>query len=234
MTGRIPWPRVAVEGVVIVGSILLAFGIDAWWSDRQAEELEAAMSAAAYEEVAANQSALVSQLELSEYSLARIDRFLRATPRVLAQVPGDSVFATLSGFGRAEDFEPITGAALTFLQSPAASLAQASARGSVNRWVQALEKAEVERAVLQRRQESVQTEMVRYATGNAQAGAANFARMVSRSGPTVLVEMRNDDRVLSAVIEKAVSHMAYALDLAALLALSDSVMAALVDPDDLR
>jgi hypothetical protein len=30
-TKGIPWLRVAVEGVVIVGSILLAFGIDAWW-----------------------------------------------------------------------------------------------------------------------------------------------------------------------------------------------------------
>jgi hypothetical protein len=27
----IPWLRVLLEGVVIVGSILLAFGIDAWW-----------------------------------------------------------------------------------------------------------------------------------------------------------------------------------------------------------
>ena len=31
----IPWLRVFVEGVVIVGSILLAFGIDAWWEGRQ-------------------------------------------------------------------------------------------------------------------------------------------------------------------------------------------------------
>jgi hypothetical protein len=38
---KIPWPRVLVEGVVIVGSILLAFGIEAWWDgvqDRGAEE----------------------------------------------------------------------------------------------------------------------------------------------------------------------------------------------------
>jgi len=28
---RIPWGRVLVEGVVIVGSILLAFGIEAGW-----------------------------------------------------------------------------------------------------------------------------------------------------------------------------------------------------------
>jgi hypothetical protein len=37
---RIPWPRVLIEGVVIVASILLAFGIDAWWdqSQRRGEE----------------------------------------------------------------------------------------------------------------------------------------------------------------------------------------------------
>ena len=32
MTRSIPWLRVSVEGVVIVGSILLAFGIEAWWA----------------------------------------------------------------------------------------------------------------------------------------------------------------------------------------------------------
>ena len=34
-TRSVPWLRVFVEGVVIVGSILLAFGIDAWWEGRQ-------------------------------------------------------------------------------------------------------------------------------------------------------------------------------------------------------
>lgn len=39
---RISWSRVMVEGVVIVASILLAFGIDAWWDDaneRRAEQV---------------------------------------------------------------------------------------------------------------------------------------------------------------------------------------------------
>ena len=31
----IPWKRLIVEGTAIVVSILLAFGIDAWWQDRQ-------------------------------------------------------------------------------------------------------------------------------------------------------------------------------------------------------
>jgi hypothetical protein len=39
----IPWPRIVAEGTIIVVSILLAFWIDAWWSERQtrAEESEA-------------------------------------------------------------------------------------------------------------------------------------------------------------------------------------------------
>lgn len=40
---KIPWMRIGLEGVVIIVSILLAFGIDAWWGERQerAEEREA-------------------------------------------------------------------------------------------------------------------------------------------------------------------------------------------------
>lgn len=31
---QIPWPRILIEGVIIVISILLAFAIEAWWNDR--------------------------------------------------------------------------------------------------------------------------------------------------------------------------------------------------------
>lgn len=39
-SNNIPWSRIAVEGIAIVASILLAFAIDAWWDDRQREESE--------------------------------------------------------------------------------------------------------------------------------------------------------------------------------------------------
>jgi hypothetical protein len=35
---NIPWLRVVVEGAVIVGSILLAFALDAWWDNRNRED----------------------------------------------------------------------------------------------------------------------------------------------------------------------------------------------------
>ena len=40
MKAQIPWLRVFVEGVVIVGSIVLAFGLQAWWDGRQDAALE--------------------------------------------------------------------------------------------------------------------------------------------------------------------------------------------------
>jgi hypothetical protein len=39
-TQNLSWSRVLIEGLVIVGSILLAFGIDAWWEGRQERSLE--------------------------------------------------------------------------------------------------------------------------------------------------------------------------------------------------
>ena len=35
MRQDIPWSKFAIEAIVIVGSILLAFAIDAWWEERQ-------------------------------------------------------------------------------------------------------------------------------------------------------------------------------------------------------
>ena len=35
---QIPWTRIAVESFAIVGSILLAFAIDAWWQDNQEKQ----------------------------------------------------------------------------------------------------------------------------------------------------------------------------------------------------
>jgi len=40
---QIPWVRIVVEGAVIVASILLAFGIDAWWEGHQLREDERAL-----------------------------------------------------------------------------------------------------------------------------------------------------------------------------------------------
>ena len=37
---EIPWLRIGAESVAIVASILVAFGIDAWWEGRQSQRAE--------------------------------------------------------------------------------------------------------------------------------------------------------------------------------------------------
>jgi len=56
---KIPWNRISVEAAAIVASILLAFAIDAWWSERQ---------------LAAEDQELLSQLKLEfETNLALLE-----------------------------------------------------------------------------------------------------------------------------------------------------------------
>jgi len=42
----IPWKRLVAEAAAIVGSILLAFWIDAWWDDRSDVKMERALLSA--------------------------------------------------------------------------------------------------------------------------------------------------------------------------------------------
>ncbi len=58
MKPQIPWLRVFVEGVVIVGSILLAFGIQAWWDGQQERADETQILVSLRDELRENQERL--------------------------------------------------------------------------------------------------------------------------------------------------------------------------------
>jgi hypothetical protein len=76
MSGKIPWARVAIEGVVIVGSILLAFAIDAWWDGLGQREAERVALAG----LEADFSAYVERLaEIRQSNERRIDAAGRLT-----------------------------------------------------------------------------------------------------------------------------------------------------------
>ena len=57
-TQNIPWARLAVEATAIVASILLAFAIDAWWSDREIDQWQTAQLRALRDEFSANLKSL--------------------------------------------------------------------------------------------------------------------------------------------------------------------------------
>jgi hypothetical protein len=61
---RSPWFRIIIEGIVIVGSILLAFGIDAWWNERQQREEERRLLRNIHEDFTETRVAISDALEV--------------------------------------------------------------------------------------------------------------------------------------------------------------------------
>ncbi|MEN8374765.1 MAG: hypothetical protein ABFS34_04895 [Gemmatimonadota bacterium] len=79
-SATIPWPRILIEGAVVVLSILLAFGIDAAWDDRQLAAKEAEYLTALRVEMA-----LASE-ELAE-DHGRRDAWIADADSILGQIP---------------------------------------------------------------------------------------------------------------------------------------------------
>ena len=79
MLKNIRWSRVMLDGVVIVGSILLAFGIQTWWDQRQERVAEAEYLVAIRDEVDRNLEALAGNIRVAQIThdaLQRAERLL--------------------------------------------------------------------------------------------------------------------------------------------------------------
>ena len=59
---EIPWPRILAEGTAIVVSILLAFSIEAWWTDRQEQAEQERILLALKKEFETNLATIEEQL----------------------------------------------------------------------------------------------------------------------------------------------------------------------------
>ena len=212
------------EGAVILGSILIAFWIDAAWDNRTAARLEAAMAAAVAAEIAANRVGLQTALEETEAQISFFERFVRISPAEADAMPPDTVDAMITALGRSPEHEPLLVAANSLLQTPAPSLAGLEAQSIVGEWVQAVADYEVEREVLQARQQALQHEFSRLAVPYAVGGLLQPGTMIARSRkPGVVAEVRGDDAMMTAVIEMGISQRAYRNRIRRLLTVSDSM-----------
>ena len=69
MTSRAPrinWAQLALELVIVVGGILIALGIDSWWTDRKAAELEQAFLSQLVEDLRQAELQLAGEIEGAE------------------------------------------------------------------------------------------------------------------------------------------------------------------------
>ena len=75
---NVPWPQIAVEAVAIVGSILLAFAIDAWWEEVQDERRQAQLISALVVDFETTKARLMTSIERADGLVDRSERFLQA------------------------------------------------------------------------------------------------------------------------------------------------------------
>ncbi len=105
----IPWVRVLVEGAVIVGSILLAFGIDAWWDGAQERAEERQLLSSLAEDFRANKAEAESVISTYERTGHLVGRLVSLSPGELRADPPDSLIAMVSALAAPRTFDPILG-----------------------------------------------------------------------------------------------------------------------------
>ena len=113
---RLPWLRILIEGVVIVVSILLAFGIDAWWEGQQDQAEEQRILSALLDEFAENSDILASTGEAHHREVRAMEALLAAaeSDELPANATLDTIFArTLY----AKHYNPRTGALSSTISS---------------------------------------------------------------------------------------------------------------------
>lgn len=106
MSQPIPARRLAVEGLVIVISILLAFAIDAWWDGRQEREVEQRLLQALHADMSWTRDSLNALMPDLERRSDAMSQFLESAPEALLTLSDDSARVIIRLIERYTTFEP--------------------------------------------------------------------------------------------------------------------------------
>ena len=110
---RIPWLRILIEGVVIVVSILLAFGIDAAWQARTDRALERDLISALERDMEQNLREADRVLLGNETRTAHLRTVLESPVPELEAIPADSTRSMLLHLAFVSTFTPYDGSVRT-------------------------------------------------------------------------------------------------------------------------
>jgi len=91
----IPWPRILAEGFAIVVSILLAFGIQAWWEERQERIEEREILVGLRDELSEIRDVIDEDLRDAGSAQSLLRAFISMSPEEAARMPNDSAYFTV-------------------------------------------------------------------------------------------------------------------------------------------
>ena len=117
MNQRRAWTRVLIEGVVIIASILLAFGIDAWWEGRDEARREQRHLAALFAEFEQNAALLQEAREYYEARYMDALRLLEAVDGSVLEADDPKLESALGGLLASRSFHLESGAHDALLNS---------------------------------------------------------------------------------------------------------------------
>ena len=106
MPERTNWKRLALEMVVIISSILMAFGIEAWWSGQQEQEELDALVELLRADIAANIADFerLNRLENDLFAIAKLSDIVHS---VSGQPAPDSLAMLLRSLSKTAHFAPV-------------------------------------------------------------------------------------------------------------------------------
>ena len=219
-----PVRRLAVEGVVIVFSILLAFGVDAWWDQRQAQTEELDQLVAVRDEAEGNRLALDSIVSINVEHRRRIDRFFRASADELSTVPPDSVGRWIADLVIPWTFDAELSSAISLVGTARSGLPQGrEARRLLSRWVQLLEDADEEKDAMRNLANEAAGLVAAASTAGVSDGLQMIPAIAARQGPRILSQMRSDPAFIAAMMSMAQQQYIYLDELGAASSTLDSL-----------
>ena len=137
---NIAWKRLSVEAAAIVGSILLAFSIDAWWEDRQDREFEQIALSGLLNDFQASRQELTRRLQTLESARNIFRDFLATSPEDLERISQSAAQQIANQINAGATFDPYMGTLNAITADGRLALVQnRNIRELLSRWTKSID-----------------------------------------------------------------------------------------------
>jgi len=213
------------EAVVIVVSILLAFGLDAIWDQRNDRSAEIRLRTSLVREFRGNGQILEETMAGVRRGQSRIEAFAAMTPEWAATLSEDTAWVYLDDLGRPYTAELSSGVTTSAVASGTLALIQDEVlRESIAGWLGRTDDIRERAGVM------VAQEAIVYGAVDRVASTLDLGLLSPSNAGTLLQAVRSDGEAMARVARKHVHSGFYLEELNVLLARLDSTLVLLENP----
>ena len=224
-TSEIRWKTVMVESMAVVASILLAFGIDAYWELRQEQLAELEALDALFIEMRGNRDTLAERIQRNDESAGHFVRFLTLTPEALLEELPDR--KKINSIWAPHTYDPEVGALTVFLDrgTTVSDTAREVRRAAVN-WQTMLSDADEESQVMWETSREVLGLMTKHLADivPAEGSDPGLYQSIAADYGQRLSSIRADENLLAAAKAKFTLQHIYNRELRSLLDQTDTLL----------